>query len=193
MRFSFQEKVVPLQLSLEGERDPHSRGHAGPEVVHGSALQDCALQRLKHKGALVLLLILVSATVATRAATLDLSWYTIDGGGGTSTGGSFEVVGSIAQPDPGLLIGGTFELQGGYWTGAISDTAIPTDCDRDGDVDLDDYAQFATCLLGPEKGLESGCACYDFDLDGDSDLLDFTLLQLCFSGAQPGNPACDTF
>ena len=53
--------------------------------------------------------------VNTNAQSFDLSWFTIDGGGGTSTGGVYSVSGTIGQPDAGLLIGGYFALQGGFW------------------------------------------------------------------------------
>ena len=49
----------------------------------------------------------------------DLSWYTIDGGGATSsTGGSYSLGGTIGQPDAGVLSGGTYTLNGGFWGGA---------------------------------------------------------------------------
>jgi hypothetical protein len=48
----------------------------------------------------------------------DLSWSTIDGGGGTfSTGGPYSLGGTIGQPDPGLLAGGDYTLGGGFWGG----------------------------------------------------------------------------
>ncbi|MGI9015219.1 MAG: hypothetical protein ACR2GY_13360 [Phycisphaerales bacterium] len=51
--------------------------------------------------------------------TYDLSWHTIDGGGGTSTGGSFSLSGTIGQHDAGgSLTGGNFSLAGGFWAGA---------------------------------------------------------------------------
>ncbi len=49
----------------------------------------------------------------------DLSWYTIDGGGATfSTGGSYSLGGTIGQADAGVLSGGTYQLNGGFWGGA---------------------------------------------------------------------------
>ena len=48
----------------------------------------------------------------------DLSWYTIDGGGGSSNGGSYSLGGSIGQPDAGTLSGGSYHLSGGFWGGA---------------------------------------------------------------------------
>ena len=42
---------------------------------------------------------------------------TIDGGGGTSTGGVYSVSGTIGQPDAGgPMTGGNFSLTGGFWS-----------------------------------------------------------------------------
>lgn len=44
--------------------------------------------------------------------------YTVDAGGGESSGDSFTVTGTIAQHDAGeLLTGGPYDLQGGFWPG----------------------------------------------------------------------------
>lgn len=45
----------------------------------------------------------------------DLSWWSLDGGGGVSMGGTFEVRGSLGQVDPGFSSGGGFRLKGGFW------------------------------------------------------------------------------
>ena len=46
----------------------------------------------------------------------DLSWHTIDGGGGYSAGGDFELEGTIGQHDAGpVMTGGDFALAGGFW------------------------------------------------------------------------------
>ena len=53
----------------------------------------------------------------------DLTWNTIDGGGGTSTsaGGVYTLSGTIGQPDAGTLSspGGTYTLNGGFWGGVV--------------------------------------------------------------------------
>lgn len=56
------------------------------------------------------------ATVAT-AQNYAIDWFTIDGGGGTSTGGVYVVSGTIGQPDAGTLSGGSYSLAGGFWSG----------------------------------------------------------------------------
>ena len=53
------------------------------------------------------------------AQSYSVDWVTIDGGGGLSTGGVYTVSGTIGQPDAGLMSGGNFTLQGGFW-GVVS-------------------------------------------------------------------------
>jgi len=48
--------------------------------------------------------------------TFSLDWFTIDGGGGTSTGGVYTVSGTIGQPDAGVMSGGNYTLVGGFWS-----------------------------------------------------------------------------
>jgi hypothetical protein len=68
----------------------------------------------------IALLVLVSETIGARAQSggkYDLSWSTIDCGGGTSAGGQFSVSGTAGQPDAGTLAGGQFKIAGGFWSG----------------------------------------------------------------------------
>lgn len=48
---------------------------------------------------------------------LSIDWYTVDGGGGTTSAGEFTLSGTIGQPDAGTLTFPTadFNLFGGYW------------------------------------------------------------------------------
>ncbi len=50
------------------------------------------------------------------AQDYSLDWSTIDGGGGTSTGGVYSVSGTVGQPDAGQMNGGNFTLTGGFWS-----------------------------------------------------------------------------
>jgi hypothetical protein len=59
---------------------------------------------------------------------------------------------------------------------------LPGDCDGNGVVDLDDFADFEACLLGVGGGLGPGCDCFDFDANGDVDLSDFAEFQVAFAG-----------
>jgi len=113
------------------------------------------------------------------APDFDLSWHSIDGGGiMRSTGGAFELSGTIGQPDAGAMSGGVFTLTGGFWFEVVA-----SDCNEDGVVNLFDYNTFQTCLTGPGGGpLLPGCHCYDFDGDGNVTLLDFATMQDMFNG-----------
>jgi len=60
----------------------------------------------------------------------DLSWNTIDCGAGISTGGSFQLAGTIGQPDAGAaMTGGSFSIIGGFAPGIGEPTAIPCPAD----------------------------------------------------------------
>ena len=58
------------------------------------------------------------------AQSYSIDWFTIDGGGGTSTGGVYSVSGTIGQPDAGTMTGGNFTIDGGFW-GIIAAVQTP--------------------------------------------------------------------
>ena len=55
---------------------------------------------------------------AQARAQFAIDWFTLDGGGGTSTGGVFSVSGTVGQPDANSppMTGGAFSLTGGFWS-----------------------------------------------------------------------------
>lgn len=114
------------------------------------------------------------------AQDFEITRSTIDGGGVmSSTGGDFELSGTIGQPDAGVLSGGGLTLTGGFWFEEPRD-----DCNADGGVDLLDHGDFAACLSGPNGGIaDSSCACFDLDGDNDVDLEDAGEFQRLFGGA----------
>jgi hypothetical protein len=61
------------------------------------------------------LLVAFFLSSAPARAQFSIDWFTIDGGGGTSTGGVYAVSGTIGQPDAGTLAGGNFSIVGGFW------------------------------------------------------------------------------
>jgi hypothetical protein len=76
---------------------------------------------------LLLLAVLLLAGVALAAGDYDLSWHTVDGGGGLtfSSGGGYTLGGTAGQPDAGLLAGGGYTLGGGFWGGgALAEQAF---------------------------------------------------------------------
>lgn len=72
--------------------------------------------------AVALLLLLSTAFVyAQTGGSYDLSWFTVDSGGGASRGGSYALIGTAGQPDAGMtLSGGTYTLVSGLWPGGSS-------------------------------------------------------------------------
>jgi len=52
----------------------------------------------------------------TAFAQYSIDWFTVDGGGGTSGAGVYEISGTIGQPDAGSLIAGDYVIDGGLWS-----------------------------------------------------------------------------
>ncbi len=98
----------------------------------------------------------------------EISWSTIDGGGGTSSGGDFVLSGTIGQPDAGVMAGGSYVLSGGFWPGS-----------KWCFVDLPDLFNFL------QDWLKTGAGCAgDLNDDNSVDLVDYNIitthwLRLC--------------
>ena len=69
------------------------------------------------------------------AQSYSVDWYKISGGGGTSTGGTYQVAGTIGQPDAsGAMTGGPvsgtnhYSVTGGFWAliQAVQTPGAPT-------------------------------------------------------------------
>jgi hypothetical protein len=58
---------------------------------------------------------ILSALAVSHAQNYTIDWSTVDGGGGTSTGGVYSLSGTIGQPDAGTMSGGNYTLAGGFW------------------------------------------------------------------------------
>src|SRR5207253_9256822 len=63
--------------------------------------------------------LLLTAGAVVEAQPFAIDWFTIDGGGGTSSGGNYTLSGTIGQPDAGTLSGGNYTLEGGFWPGIV--------------------------------------------------------------------------
>jgi hypothetical protein len=48
--------------------------------------------------------------LAQSGGDYDLSWWTVDNGGGDSAGGTYTVNGTIGQPDAGALMSGSITI-----------------------------------------------------------------------------------
>ncbi|MCP4664511.1 MAG: hypothetical protein GY856_54700 [bacterium] len=89
-----------LEVLTRAQADAFVRGAdpAGIELRDGRTLAD-----------------LLRAEGLTLKSSFSLTWWTVDGGGGTSSGDGLVVAGTIGQPDAGGMTGGDYALQGGFW------------------------------------------------------------------------------
>ena len=74
----------------------------------------------------LVLLLMIAAPATAQSLTVD--WWTVDGGGGTSSGATFAMTGTVGQPDAGASAGGQFALSSGFWSvtsAAIQPTPPP--------------------------------------------------------------------
>ena len=78
------------------------------------------LIRLIAMGAIIALVLAAGAAVVAQTG-YELNWWTADGGGGASTGGSYALGGTAGQPDAAIAAGGDFVLSGGFWAGTGPD------------------------------------------------------------------------
>jgi len=76
------------------------------------------MNRLRICNTAILMVVWVLSGIAmTSWGQFSIDWHTIDGGGGTSTGGVYTISGTIGQPDAGpAMTGGPYSLQGGFWS-----------------------------------------------------------------------------
>lgn len=135
-------------------------------------------RNLLHAAAVAALFALLALTSTAHAQTYDLTWNTVDGGGASSTGGVFELSGTIGQPDAGVLAGGTYTLTGGFWGG------IPGPCfgdlNDDRQIDLSDLA-----ILLADYGCNTANCSGDMTGDGNTDLGDLAALLAVYGVVCP--------
>ena len=133
------------------------------------------MKRLKFDLSIARVTILLLAIVAILVIATDsradyqIVWSTIDGGGGTSTGGQYVLTGTIGQPDAAGSTGGDYKLLGGFWPGGPLCM-----------VELADLALFASYWLDEGFNLPA-----DLNSDEVVDLYDFGLLANHWLGACP--------
>ena len=59
----------------------------------------------------------IVVTAGAFAQTYAIDWFTIAGGGGTTTGGVYSITGTLGQPGAGSpMVGGNYSLTGGFWS-----------------------------------------------------------------------------
>ncbi len=92
-------------------------------------------------------------------------------GGGEmwSTGGTFELGGTIGQADAGAMTGGTYTLTGGFW--ALPSCWCVADMNNDGLRNGNDIQAFVDCIISGG----SNCACADIETNGVLNMTDATM------------------
>jgi hypothetical protein len=76
--------------------------------------------KIKRISVLTLALLLLAVGAVALAQTgggYDLTWSSVDGGGGASSAGGYTLSGTAGQADAGVLSGGGYTLGGGFWKG----------------------------------------------------------------------------
>jgi len=61
-------------------------------------------------------------------APYGMAWWSVDGGGGSSSGGVFALTGGVGQPDTGVAGGCGTAIEGGLWSGVVP-CSTPLFCD----------------------------------------------------------------
>ncbi|RIK65964.1 MAG: hypothetical protein DCC65_11005 [Planctomycetota bacterium] len=88
----------------------------------------------------------------------EMDWATHDGGGVSfRAAGVYTLGGTIGQADAGVMTGGPYALQGGFWS-MSSLCHCPGDMNGDGFRDALDVQKFVSCLTAG-----GGCSCADVD------------------------------
>lgn len=115
---------------------------------------------------------LAAGSAAIVGGGFEVNRYTIDGGGGTSAAGAFEVSGTIGQPDAGgVMTGGVYAVRGGFWVGGgAAAPSCPADLNGSGTVDAADLAVLLGAW-GPNPGQPA-----DLDGSGVVDAADLAML-----------------
>ena len=82
-----------------------------------------------HSATWILAIALVVSGGSVLGDDYIVEWWTTDGGGDMfSTGGDYELSGTVGQPDasPVMMTGGDFELSGGFWL-PVAGGGVPTE------------------------------------------------------------------
>jgi hypothetical protein len=71
------------------------------------------------------ILITVLIAAAASGQNYAINWFTIDGGGGSSSDGQYTLRGTIAQPDAGAMSTAGFSILGGFWSRTEEPLTVP--------------------------------------------------------------------
>jgi hypothetical protein len=136
---------------------------------------------MRRNGILALTLLTLTTLLAVAAhaqsgSGYDLSWWTIDGGGITfAAGGTFNLGGTVGQPDASnALTGGPYSLRGGFW---FTPACVAHNGDVNADRCIDDADLLAVLFAFGNTGSNLGRV----DVNCDQVVDDADLLQVLFN------------
>lgn len=70
---------------------------------------------------LALAALLLAGGLAAAGTPFEISWWTVDAGGGTSGDAQYALSGTLGQPDAGgALSSGPFTVSGGFWAAPLA-------------------------------------------------------------------------
>ena len=119
---------------------------------------------------------MTAVALAQTGGPYNLSWHNI-GPGGSASGGSYGLLGSIGQPDAATMSGGSYSLTGGFLPGGPT-CALAGDLNGDGQVTVLDIQIIAGAWPQTTTSFP-----YDQNGDGDLDIQDVTLVAAQFGAA----------
>jgi Immunoglobulin I-set domain/Immunoglobulin domain len=131
-----KEDVAPTGLDLFAGGDSTNRPHLRRFGVRGHvrALKAATCRRTPKQLFLLLCFCILHSAFCLRATgqTYSVDWFTVAGGGGTSTGSIYSVSGTFGQPDAGQPMAGSgYSVTSGFWSlyapvGPVLVTTPPT-------------------------------------------------------------------
>jgi hypothetical protein len=130
--------------------------------------------RMRLLSGILTLLTIMGISFAQSGGGYDLSWWTIDGGGVSfAAGGTFDLGGTVGQPDASNpLTGSAFSLTGGFWFAPC----LVSNGDVDGNGCVDDADLLQVLFAFGATGLNPA----DLNCDGTVDDADLLLVLFNF-------------
>jgi hypothetical protein len=83
--------------------------------MNANCLKDCMLGACLTFG----------SAFSSPAQPYAVPWFKVAGGGGTSTGGGYQLSGTFGQTDAGRVAGGTYRSEGGFQVIALQQLGYP--------------------------------------------------------------------
>jgi hypothetical protein len=135
------------------------------------------------------------------AATYEINWQSINGGGEDMLSPTYEMQSSIGQSAIGAATSSSYELGAGYWYGVGSGPPPPCGCPCHADPQCDgvtnvlDVVQTVNVAFrGQASQTDVGCGYQQTDVDCDAvtNVLDVVkVVNVAFRGALPSANFCD--